>query len=539
MKLNINNLKNVDFWKKADIDIPKYDIKKIRSNKNPVWIHFGAGNIFRGFIAKIADDLLNDKLMTSGVIAVDTHGMGKINNYEMIDKVYTPFDNLSLLSLIESDGYIRNRVIGSISDVLHADFDEYYDALKRIFISSSLQVVSFTITEKGYFIKDINGKYNDLILKDMSREPKKSKNIMSLSTALLFERYKNSSYPVAMVSIDNCSNNGDKLKKSALEIAKEWNKNGFVDEGFIEYLEDGKKVSFPFTMVDKITPRPSKEIACKLSELGLKEIDVFQLGAVPAAPFVNSEVPEYLVIEDSFPNGRPPLEKANVYMTDRETVQKSERMKVSACLNPLHTSLAVFGCLLGYNYIYEEMKNPVLKKLIEKLGYDEAMKVTPDPKIINPNNFIKEVIEERFTNRFILDSPIRIATDTSQKIPIRYGETFKAYTDRNLDISSLIAIPITIAGWLRYLIGIDDNGNKMDISPDPMLEELLIHISKVKFKNTKSVGDNLYPILSDKNIFVVDLYSDSVNLGRKIENYFVEMIEDCGAVYTTLRKYIL
>lgn len=61
--------------------------------------------------------------------------------------------------------------------------------------------------------------------------------------------------------------------------------------------------------------------------------------------FVNAEGPQYL--EDRFPNGRPPLEKAGVYMTDRDTVNQVERMKATTCLNPLHTALAVYGCLLA------------------------------------------------------------------------------------------------------------------------------------------------------------------------------------------------
>ena len=78
------------------------------------------------------------------------------------------------------------------------------------------------------------------------------------------------------------------------------------------------------------------------------------------APFVNAEGPQYLVVEDRFPNGRPALEKAGVYMTDRDTVNQTERMKVTTCLNPLHTALAVYGCLLGYRKIADEMKDPEL-----------------------------------------------------------------------------------------------------------------------------------------------------------------------------------
>ena len=540
MKLNIENLNDKNFWENADIEVPKYNINDIRKNtaEKPTWIHFGAGNIFRGFIAAVADTLLNDSIIDTGIIAVDTHAFGRDDDYDMINKVYKPFDNLTLLASIKSNGNIDKKIIGSIADVLHADFINNYDALKKIFISSSLQVVSFTITEKGYSIKDLNGNYTSIVEEDINNEPKKAKNIMSIIAAMLLERYKNGAFPIAMLSVDNCSNNGDKLKSSIVEISKEWVKKGFTDEGFIEYIEDSKKVSFPLSMVDKITPRPSEIIEKKLEYIGLEEMSLFKVGHNNMAPFVNAESVGYLVVEDLFPNGRPKFEKANVYVTDRITVQTAEKMKVTTCLNPLHTALAIFGCLLNYNFIYEEMRNPSLKKLVEKIGYDEGMKVVADPKILNPKYFIKEVIEERLVNPYIPDSPKRIATDTSQKIPIRYGETLKSYVKNGLDISSLVGIPLTIAAWLRYLMGIDDNGKTMEISPDPMLEELQKHIKNIKFKNKETIGNNLKPILSNKIIFAVDLYDEKINLGKKIESYFSEMISKENAVKKCLEKYI-
>ena len=540
MKLNIENLNNKTFWDNINIEIPKYDIKQIRENtsKKPTWVHFGAGNIFRGFIARISDTLLNDNIIDTGIIAVDTHAAGRDDDYDMIDKVYKPFDNLTLLASIKSNGDIDKKVIGSITDIVHADFINNYERLKKIFISSSLQVVSFTITEKGYSIKDLNGNYTSIVEEDINNEPKKAKNIMSIIAAMILERYKNGAFPIAMLSVDNCSNNGDKLKSSIVEISREWVKRGYADNGFVEYLEDSKKVSFPLSMVDKITPRPSEIIEKKLEYIGLEEMSLFKVGHNNMAPFVNAESVGYLVVEDLFPNGRAKFEKANVYVTDRITVQTAEKMKVTTCLNPLHTALAIFGCLLNYNFIYEEMRNPSLKKLVERIGYDEGMKVVVHPKILNPKDFIKEVIEERLVNPYIPDSPKRIATDTSQKIPIRYGETLKSYLKNGLDTSSLVGIPLTIAAWLRYLMGIDDDGKSMEISPDPMLEELQKYIKNIKFKNKDSIGNNLKPILSNKTIFAVDLYDEKINLGNKIENYFSEMISKENAVKECLTKYI-
>ena len=231
-------------------------------------------------------------------------------------------------------------------------------------------------------------------------------------------------------------------------------------------------------MIDKITP-PSPQVEKSLTELGIGAMSPLITGKnTYTAPFVNAEVPQYLVVEEKFPNGRPPLETVGVYFTDRETVNNVERMKVMTCLNPLHTALAIFGCLLGYTSIAAEMQDKHLKKLVENIGYLEGMPVVVDPKIINPQDFITEVIEERLANPFIPDTPQRIATDTSQKLPIRFGETIKSYLRRrDLDVQSLFFIPLVFAGWCRYLLGVDDQLAPMPISSDPMLPELTAALS--------------------------------------------------------------
>ena len=123
------------------------------------------------------------------------------------------------------------------------------------------------------------------------------------------------------------------------------------------------------------------------------------------APFVNAEECQYLVIEDHFPNGRPALEKGGLIFTSRETVDMVERMKVCTCLNPLHTALAVFGCLLGYERISEEMKNPSLRKLVEQIGYTEGLPVVTDPGILDPKEFLDTVLNVRIPNPFMPDTP--------------------------------------------------------------------------------------------------------------------------------------
>ena len=223
------------------------------------------------------------------------------------------------------------------------------------------------------------------------------------------------------------------------------------------------------------------------------------------AAFVNAERPQYLVVEDKFPNGRPALEKAGVYMTDRETVNKTERMKVTTCLNPLHTAMSVYGCMLGYDLICAEMKDEDIVALIKRLGYVEGLPVVVDPKILDPKAFIDEVIEQRLPNPFMPDMPQRIATDTSQKVGIRFGETIKSYVAEGRDLNSLVSIPLAIAGWLRYLLAIDDNGNAFEVSADPLKDELQAKLSGIEFGKPETVTDQLDGILSNASIFGSDL----------------------------------
>jgi fructuronate reductase len=291
-------------------------------------------------------------------------------------------------------------------------------------------------------------------------------------------------------------------------------------------------------MIDKITPHPSAKVQQQLRDCGFESTEIVKTGKnTVTAPFVNTEECQYLVIEDNFPNGRPPLEKAGVYFTTKDTVDKVEKMKVCTCLNPLHTSLAIFGCLLGYTSISEEMKDADLKELVTRIGYEEGMPVVTNPQIIDPLDFIGEVINTRLPNPNIPDTPQRIATDTSQKMKIRFGETIKLYMEReDLNVKNLKLIPLTIAAWIRYLLGLDDQGKQMAPSPDPLLEELQQQLAALKYGDSGSVGNALQPILSNHTIFGVDLYQ--AGLGDIIEEQVRELIGGNGAIRQTLKKYL-
>lgn len=534
MKLTIEGLRERTAWEAAGITLPSYDVAKVaeRTRREPVWVHFGIGNIFRIFLGGIADQLLNDGSMDKGITCVESF------DFDLVDKIYQPFDNLGLSVILHNDGSVDKRVLGSMTEAVKAMPGEAGDwaRLKEIFSDSSLQMVSFTITEKGYALRDAGGEYFAYVKADIENGPEKAQCAMAIVTAMLLERFKAGGVPLALVSMDNCSRNGSVLRNSVLEMAAAWKEKGYVEDAFIEYIGDEGKVAFPWTMIDKITPRPSEEIANELEGSGVEEMHpVITSKRTYIAPFINAEGPQYLVVEDNFPNGRPPLEKSGVYMTDRATVNKSERMKVTACLNPVHSALGPYGCVLGYTLFSDQMKDPASLRFAEAIGA-EGMEVVPDPKIISPKEFLDECLYERFPNPYLGDTVQRLVTDISQGVGIRFGETVKAYVERDGDAGKLRAIPFAIAGWLRYLLAIDDEGNRYELSPDPMNEELGAQLSGVVVGDPESLGDKAKKILSNVNIFGVDLYE--AGIGERIEEILRSELKGPGAVRKALDTYL-
>lgn len=535
MQLTLQGLAERKSWEQKGYRLPSYPINDMRekTKEAPFWIHFGAGNLFRAFHANIAERLLNEKVLDRGIVAAEGF------DYEIIEKMYAPRDNLEIDVTLKADGKIEKNVIASVAEArpLDSQNEQAYERLKDIFTSDSLQMATFTITEKGYNLVDRTGQPFPDVQADFEAGPAKPSSYMGKVASLLYARYQAGQKPIAMVSTDNCSHNGDKLCNAISMFADTWVENHKAEPGFKEYV-DSHKVSFPWSMIDKITPRPDDSVETILREDGVEELDtVVTSKHTFVAPFVNAEETEYLVIEDDFPNGRPDMTKGGIIFTDRETVEKVEKMKVSTCLNPLHTCLAIYGCLLGYEKISEEMKDPQLKKMVEVVGYQEGLPVVTDPGILNPKEFLDTVLKVRIPNPFMPDTPQRIATDTSQKLAVRFGNTIKAYAaSEQLKVSDLKIIPLVLAGWIRYLIGIDDQGEKFELSPDPMLEELCPHVAGISLGDRVG-SERLKPILSNKRIFGVDLYE--MGMADLICSYFQELVAKKGAVRETLEKYLM
>ena len=224
-------------------------------------------------------------------------------------------------------------------------------------------------------------------------------------------------------------------------------------------------------------------------------------------------------------------------LTDRDTVEKAERMKVTVCLNPIHTALCTYDLLLGYDLFADGMRDPDLRELARRIGYVEGLPVVEDPGILSPEAFLDELMTERFPNPYLGDTSQRIAVDISQMTAIRFGENIKSYVQRDGSAESLIAIPLAIAGWIRYLLAVDDKGDTFELSPDPMLPMLREKLHSLKLGEPGSLAGQLRPILSNPALFGMDLYE--AGIGVKIEEMIREMLAGPGAVRRTLHGWLL
>ncbi len=512
MKLSQNILTQNNL--SSDYTYPKFDVLKMREKTKdaPKWLHFGAGNIFRAYPACLMQDLLDKGVEETGIICCEGY------DGEIIDKAFLPYDNLSIAATLCADGKVKKQIVASVSDSFYVNLEK----LKEIFIKPSLQMISFTVTEKAYKPSE----------EDMKNSPENAQSFWGMLAYLCLFRIKSCKKPLAFVSMDNCSENGRVLKFAVKSFFDAWKSRGEILAD--EYDFFCKNISFPWTTIDKITPRPGEEVKNELKNDGFEGLDIIVTGKNSyTAGFVNAEEAQYLVIEDNFPNGRPCLENAGVIFTDRENVNAFESMKVGTCLNPLHTALSVFGILLGYTDIAQEMKDKELVSFINKMVEKESMPVAVVPKIIDPKVFLNEVVTKRFVNPFLKDSPQRIATDTSLKLPIRFGQSLKKQAQNGTLVKDFDYIPLVFAAWIRYLLEIDDSGTAYTCSPDPKISELMPLVKSIGFKN-KADKDTLSFILKRDDIWGVDLYK--LGLDEKILSLFNKLNEKEGSLRQELLR---
>lgn len=253
MKVTRQSIQNKQSW--PGYHVPDYDAGAIAqaTKKQPQWLHFGPGNIFRIFPAVLCQRLIEAGRMSTGILCCESY------DEQVVTRCLQPNENLTVAVTMHADGSFDKEIVASIADSLLLSRDE--DELQRIFEAPSLQMVSFTITEKGYAM-------SPAVRRDAENPPKESQTLLGKLTRLCVHRGRTCGRPLALVSMDNCSRNGEKLQSAVLKVLRAWREKGFITEQDEAYVSE--KISFPWTMIDKITPRPSEAVREALEQDGLE-----------------------------------------------------------------------------------------------------------------------------------------------------------------------------------------------------------------------------------------------------------------------------
>ena len=423
----------------AHIARPTYD----RSRLSAGILHFGVGAFHRSHQALTINRLMAQGLAHDWAII----GVGLLPSDIRMRDALKGQDCLYTLVTKHASGHFDYQVIGSIIDYIFAP-DESEELLGKL-VDPAIKIVSLTITEGGYSFDRVTGEF-DPTTEPVATDLTSSSNPTSAFGYIVegLKRRKEAGVPAFTVqSCDNIQGNGDVAKKMITAFAK------LKDPALGQWIES--HVAFPNSMVDRITPVTApKDIEIVQAELGLED-----QWPVPCEPFFQ------WVIEDHFPLGRPPFEKAHVQMV--EDVMPYELMKLRL-LNASHQGLCYFGHLSGYTYVHEVMQDSLIVKLLQRYMDDEATPTLSPVPGVELVAYKAELIE-RFSNPEVLDTVARLAAESSDRIPKWLLPVVRELLKDGKDVSLSAAI---VASWARYDEAIDEKGQPIKVV-DPLRDELI------------------------------------------------------------------
>ena len=337
------------------------------------------------------------------------------------------------------------RVIGSVRELLFLGA-ERHRVLARL-ADPAVQVVSLTVTEKGYCHDPATGRINwqhPDIEHDVAN-PASPVSTVGVLVAGLSARRAAGAGAITVVCCDNLPHNG----RTVEGILSAYAHAG--DPSLAEWV--GANVTFPCTMVDRIVPATTDEDMAEAARL---------LGVTDAAPVVAEPYTSW-VIEDRFAAARPRWEDAGAQLV--ADVAPFETMKLRL-LNGSHSALAYLGFLAGYDFIWQASADPSLGTFIEHLMSEEVMPTLSAPAGVDLVKYGAE-IRERFRNPALPHRTRQIAMDGSQKLPQRLLATAR---ERLAGGGSIVHLALAIAGWIRYASGTDEEGKPIAVA-DPMAEK--------------------------------------------------------------------
>lgn len=417
--------------RRMPVAVPSYDRSQLRGGI----VHIGVGGFHRAHLAHYADQLAAAGETGWGIV-----GAGILPGDEAMAEALSAQDHLYTL-VVRGEQETSARLIGSMVDYIHAHPDPA--ALIERIAHPDTQIVSLTITEGGYPVDDVSGRYDpqSAVAGDGS-----AFNLLALG---LERRRANGVGPLTVLSCDNVVSNGHMAKAAAVGEA------GRIDQDLAAWVEE--HIAFPNSMVDRITPATTDEDRTWLQT----EAGVDDRWPVMTEPFT------LWVLEDRFAGERPPVEKLDVVVTD--DVEPFEQMKLRL-LNAAHSTLAYLSALLGHAKVDDAMADPAIRGFVEGFLIREARPVLPPVPGYDVDRFQDELLE-RFANPAIGDQIARLCLDGSVKFPKFLLPTVRDQLAAGgpIELSAL-----ALAGWCLYLRGgTTVGGEPIVVAADPNREAVM------------------------------------------------------------------
>ncbi|WP_150286535.1 mannitol dehydrogenase family protein [Rhabdaerophilum calidifontis] len=433
-------------------------------------VHLGLGAFHRAHQAAMIEDCL-ERGESGWAIAG-----ASLRSPETRDAL-APQDGLYTLA-VRGPGGEALRVIGAIRESLVAPEDPA--RLLARMARPETRIVSLTVTEKGYCHDPASGTLNEAhpdILHDLAH-PERPKSAIGLLAAALRMRRMAGLRPFTVLTCDNLPANGRTVKRVIDRFA------ALLDADFGHWVAD--QVACPASMVDRIVPATTDEDRARISAA---------LGMEDRWPVVTEPFSQW-VVEDHFPLGRPDLAASGAEMV--ADVTPFEHMKLRL-LNGSHSTLAYLGYLAGYETIAETMADPAFARLVRR-----QMDADITPTLHMPPGHdlgaYKDRLIERFKNPALRHRTWQIAMDGSQKLPQRLLGMIR----ERLAAGAPVERPaLAVAGWMRYVAGIDEAGRPIDIR-DPLASRFAEIVARTG-PNPETLGRAL---LGMPEIFGVDLPAD-------------------------------
>ena len=419
----------------AKATLPDYD----RNRLIPRIVHLGFGAFHRAHQGVYTDILAAEHNSDWGYCEVNLiGGEQQIADLKQQDNLYT-------VAEMSADAWTA-RVVGVVKKALHAQVDGLESVLAAM-CEPQVAIVSLTITEKGYCHSPATGQLmldHPMIAADL-QNPHQPKSAPGVVVEALARRKAAGLAAFTVMSCDNMPENGHVMRNVVTAYARA------VDAELAAWIE--QHVTFPSTMVDRIVPAATEDSLAEIT----RELGVTDPCAISCEPFIQ------WVVEDHFVAGRPAWEAAGVQMVS--DVRPWEEMKLRM-LNGSHSFLAYLGYLSGFQHINECMQDNAFREAAYRLMMDEqapTLTITD----VDLTGYAQSLIE-RFANPALKHKTWQIAMDGSQKLPQRMLAGIRLHLARE---TAWPLLALGVAGWMRYVSGVDDAGVTIDVR-DPLNDKI-------------------------------------------------------------------